>query len=88
MLPLLRIEPAYPRKAARDRKEGWVKVEFTISSNGTVIDAVVVDSRPRRTFDRSAIQSIRKWRFKPKEVDGSPVERKASQIIEFKLAKG
>jgi protein TonB len=87
-IPVLRIEPKYPRKAARSRVEGWVRVEFTITEEGEVTDAVVVDSRPRRTFDRSAVQSIQKWRFKPRVVDGQPVRRKASQLIEFKLARG
>lgn len=87
-VPVFRIEPKYPRKAARKGIEGWVKVEFTITSKGTVTDPVVVDSRPRRTFDRSALQSIRKWRFKPKQMNGKAVERKASQVIEFKLARG
>ena len=87
-IPIFKIEPIYPRKAARSRIEGWVKLEFTITENGTVSDPVVVDSKPRRTFDRSAIQSIRKWRFQPKVVDGKPVQRKASQVIEFRLASG
>lgn len=87
-VPVFRMEPKYPRKAAKSRIEGWVKVEFTITEKGTVTNAKVVDSRPRRTFDRSAVQSIRKWRFKPKVVDGRPVQRKASQVIEFKLARG
>mgnify|MGYP001817523305 CR=1 FL=1 len=87
-IPIFKIEPKYPRDAARKRIEGWVKLEFTITESGTVSDPAVVDSRPRRTFDRSAIQSIRKWRFKPKLVDGRPVQRKASQVIEFRLARG
>lgn len=87
-VPVYKMAPKYPRKAAKSRIEGWVKVEFTITAKGAVTDAVVVDSRPRRTFDRSAVQSVRKWRFKPKIVDGRPVQRKASQVIEFKLAKG
>jgi len=87
-IPIFRIEPEYPRKAARSRIEGWVKLEFTITESGTVSDPVVVDSKPRRTFDRSAIQSIRKWRFQPKFVDGRPVQRKASQVIEFRLTRG
>ena len=86
-IPIFKIEPKYPRKAARRRIEGWVKLEFIITESGTVSDPVVVDSKPRRTFDRSAIQSIRKWRFKPKLVDGRPVQRKASQVIEFRLAR-
>jgi protein TonB len=86
-IPIFKIEPKYPRKAARSKIEGWVKLEFTITESGTVSDPVVVDSNPRRTFDRSAIQSIRKWRFKPKVVDGRPVQRKASQVIEFRLTR-
>ncbi len=85
---VFKIAPKYPRKAAKKRIEGWVKVEFTITEKGTVTNAVIVDSRPRRTFDRSAIQSIRKWRFKPRVIDGRPVQRKATQVIKFKLAKG
>jgi protein TonB len=87
-VPVFRMEPKYPRKAAKSRIEGWVKVEFTITKKGTVTDAVIVDSHPRRTFDRAVIQSIRKWRFKPKIIDGRPVQRKATQVIKFKLAKG
>lgn len=86
VVALLRIEPVYPRKAARDGKQGWVKVGFTITERGTVIDAVVLDSRPRRIFNRSALTAIRKWRFKPKLVNGKPVPRQATQVIEFKLA--
>lgn len=86
-IPLLKIEPAYPRKAARAKKEGWVKVEFTITEQGQVLDPVVIKSRPKRTFNRSALAAIRKWRFQPKLVDGKPVTARATQIIEFKLAK-
>lgn len=87
-IPIFKIEPIYPREAARKRIEGWVKLEFTITESGTVSDPAVVDSRPRRTFDRSAIQSIRKWRFEPRVVDGRPVQRQASQVIEFRLTRG
>ena len=85
-IPVLRIEPVYPRKAARNRKEGWVKLAFTITERGTVIDPVVLESRPRRLFNRSAVAAIRKWRFKPKLIDGAPVSTRATQVIEFKLA--
>jgi protein TonB len=86
VIPLFRIDPDYPRKAARAKKEGWVKVEFTITERGTVIDPEVVEARPRRTFNRSALAAIRKWRFKPKVADGKPVARRVSQVIEFNLA--
>lgn len=86
VVPLVRLEPVYPRKAARAGKEGWVKVEFTINARGKVTDAVVVDARPRRIFDRSALKAIRKWRFKPMLSNGEAVPRRATQVFEFKLA--
>jgi protein TonB len=86
VIALFRVEPAYPRKAARNGDEGWVKLEFTITEQGTVVDAVVLDARPRRTFNRSAIAAIRQWRFKPRVVGGRPVPVRATQVIEFNLA--
>jgi protein TonB len=86
IIPLLRVEPVYPRRAARNGEEGWVKLEFTITERGSVIDPVVLDARPRRTFDRSAVNAIRQWRFQPRMVDGKPVAVRATQLIEFRLA--
>ncbi len=86
IIALLRVEPAYPRKAARNGEEGWVKLEFTITEQGTVIDPVVLDARPRRTFNRSAVAAIRQWRFKPRVVGGRAVPVRATQVIEFNLA--
>lgn len=85
LIPLVRIAPRYPRKAALAKKEGWVKVEFIVTELGTVTDVNVVDAEPRRLFDRAAKKAIMKWKFKPSIVDGKPVPRKMVQIIEFKL---
>jgi len=85
VVPIVRIEPRYPREALLRGLEGWVQVEFTIDEDGRVSDAVVVAAEPKRIFDRSAVQAILRWKFKPRIVDGRPVDRRASQIIEFKL---
>ncbi|WP_456375645.1 energy transducer TonB [Thiolapillus sp.] len=87
LIPLVKIAPRYPRKAALAGKEGWVKVEFTVTELGTVTDVKVLDSKPRRLFDRAAKKAILKWKFKPRVVDGKPVPRRAVQTIEFKLAE-
>ncbi len=87
LIPLVKIAPRYPRKAALAGKEGWVKVEFTVTELGTVTDVKVLDSQPRRLFDRAAKKAILKWKFKPRVVDGKPVPRRAVQVIEFKLAE-
>jgi protein TonB len=80
IVPLVRVPPQYPVRASERGIEGWVIVEFTIAPNGTVKDAVVVDSEPARIFDRAALRAVQKWKYKPKIVDGSPVERTGIQI--------
>lgn len=88
VIALSKTTPEYPRKAARSGEEGWVKIEFTITAQGEVTDPKVVASKPRRIFDRAALKAIRKWRFKPRTVNGKAVPRRAVQVIEFRLATG
>lgn len=88
VIPIVVIRPMYPRDAAMQGLEGWVKVEFTITEVGTVKDPRVVDADPPRVFNREALRAILKWKFKPRVVDGVAVERPATQIIEFNLDQG
>lgn len=68
--PIFRIDPKYPPEAARDGKEGWVELSFTINKVGGVEDVEVIDADPKRIFDREAKRALRKWKYKPKVVDG------------------
>ncbi len=86
IIPLVRIQPQYPRRAAIAKIEGFVTIEFTITETGTVTDPTVIDSRPPRVFDREAIRAILKWKFKPRVIDGVAVSRRATQTLDFKLA--
>ncbi len=87
LIPLVRIPPRYPMRAQMKRIEGWVKIEFLITGEGAVVDAIVVESHPRRVFDREAIRAITRWKFKPKIVGGEAVQQRVVQILEFKLKK-
>jgi protein TonB len=87
VIPLVRIPPRYPRAASRRGIEGSVIVSFTITKNGQVFNPVIVSAKPENVFDKAALKAILKWKFKPKVVNGQPVERQATQEIEFKLAK-
>ena len=87
VIPLVRIQPQYPRQAAIAKIEGYVTIEFTITETGSVTDPSVVDAKPPRVFDREAIRAILKWKFKPRVVDGRPVPRRATQTLDFKLAE-
>jgi len=85
VIPVVRIDPQWPREALLEGIEGWVEVEFTVLPDGSVANARVVDSEPRRVFDRSALRAILRWKFKPRIVDGQPVSRQATQRIDFEL---
>ena len=87
VIPLVRIPPRYPMRAANRHIEGWVKVEFTITEQGTVKDVIVVESQPSKTFDRAALQAIKRWKFKAKVIDGEAFEQRAVQVLQFKLSK-
>jgi len=87
VIPLVRIPPRYPMRAANRRIEGWVKVEFTITEQGTVKDAVVIDAQPSKVFNRAALQAIKRWKFKAKIIGGEAFEQRAIQVLQFKLSK-
>ncbi|MFU8877142.1 MAG: energy transducer TonB [Wenzhouxiangellaceae bacterium] len=85
IVPLVRINPQYPRDALMNQIEGFVTIEFTITETGTVRDPRVVESRPPRVFDREALRAILRWKFKPRVIDGVATERRATQTLEFHL---
>jgi protein TonB len=85
IIPIVVIRPMYPRDAAMQGLEGWVKVAFIITEVGTVKEPRVIDADPPRIFNREALRAILKWKFKPRVVDGVAVEREATQVIDFSL---
>ena len=85
VVALFRVPPEYPTRAANRHIQGWVTVEFTVQTDGSVADAVVVGAEPEEIFDEAALTAIRKWRFKEKIVDGIPVKQRAEQKLTFKL---
>jgi len=87
VIPLVRIPPIYPRRAANRRIQGWVKVEFTITTEGLVKDPVVIQSMPNSIFNNAALSAIKRWKFKPQIIEGQAYEQRASQTLEFKLGR-
>ena len=87
VVPSLRIPPNYPNRALRSGIEGSVTVEFTITTDGSVKDAEIIEAEPPNIFDKSVLRAIAKWKFNPDMVDGQPVEKRARQDIKFTLKK-
>jgi protein TonB len=84
--PIVRIEPKYPIQAARDGKEGYVILSFTINKIGGVEDVKVLEAKPKRVFDKEAKRALRKWKYKPKVVDGEPLRQTGLTVqLDFKM---
>ena len=84
-MPIVRIQPQMPRKAAIKGIEGYVTVEFTVTKSGATKDVKILQARPPRIFNRAAKRAILKWRCRPKMVDGKPVEVVRQVQLDFKL---
>ncbi|PVZ72388.1 energy transducer TonB [Pelagibaculum spongiae] len=84
-IPLSTFPPVFPSKALRRKIEGFVTLSFTVTKSGRISNIKIIESDPKRIFDREAIKAIRKWKFQPKKLAGQAVESQFTQKLEFKL---
>ncbi|MET0331767.1 MAG: energy transducer TonB [Dyella sp.] len=79
--------PRYPPYAMRSGQEGWVELQFTVDSTGSVQDVVVLNSQPRHVFDHAAIEAVSRWKFQPASEDGVARAATLMRRIQFKLSQ-
>lgn len=72
-MPIVQVAPQYPPRAAERGLEGYVTLEFVVTRQGTVRDPVVVDSSSS-VFNRAALDAVQRFRYRPRVIDGEPVE--------------
>jgi protein TonB len=85
-LPIVKIAPAYPAAAQARGIEGYCIVEYTVTAAGTVKDVVVIEAEPRNIFDRASIEAALKFKYRPRVVDGEPIEvRGVRNIFRYQL---
>ncbi len=72
-LPIVRVAPVYPARALSRGLEGYVDLSFTVTPAGTVENPVVIFSTSS-LFERAATRAVLKFKYKPRVVDGVPVE--------------
>jgi periplasmic protein TonB len=86
-LPIVKVAPVYPRRAQTRGIEGFVLLEFVVTRTGAVRDPVVIEASPPGIFDRAAIQAALKFKYKPKVVNGEPIDvAGVRNLITFELA--
>jgi periplasmic protein TonB len=72
-MPIVQVAPQYPARAADLGLQGFVMLEFTVTSEGTVRDPRVIESS-NTIFDRAAIDAVLRFRYRPRVIDGAAVE--------------
>ena len=84
-LPIVKVAPVYPARAAQRGLEGYVIVEYTVTRTGTTRDPIVIESSSS-LFERAALESALKYKYKPRVINGEAVEVPGVRtIIRFEL---
>jgi len=68
---VVQVQPIYPAIAKAAHVQGIVEVSIVIGASGNVERADIVRSIPQ--LDGAALQAVRKWKYSPTLVDGTPV---------------
>jgi len=81
-------DPNYPAEAREKHMEGYVVVEYTVSAEGAVADARVVEAQPPQVFDQAALEAVARWRYTPRYVNGAPAAATGVRsTLTFKLGE-
>ena len=85
-VPIFKVPPLYHRRAQERGIEGCVMLKFIVTKVGSVRDPQVEWSIPNGIFDRAAMRSAMKFKYKPQIRDGEAIEVKdVYNIIIFKI---
>jgi protein TonB len=81
------VKARYPRELADSGIEGAVVISLEISKAGAVHNARVVKSSGNATLDGLALDAVRKFVFKPAEVNGEAVDSNLRYTYRFELVE-
>lgn len=73
-LPIVKVAPIYPRRAQTRGISGYCIVEYTVTTSGAIRDPRAVDCQPAGVFDKASVKAATKFKYKPRVVDGEPIE--------------
>lgn len=73
-LPIVKVAPIYPRRAQTRGITGYCIVEYVVTKSGSIRDPIPVDCQPEGVFERASLKAAEKFKYKPRVVDGEPIE--------------
>ena len=84
-VPIETPAPRYPAQAMRRGESGTVLVRIQIGPDGVPTDASIERSSRSRTLDRAALDTVKRWRFRPAQGADGPVAGSVVVPIDFRL---
>ncbi|WP_425617226.1 TonB family protein [Anatilimnocola sp. NA78] len=81
-------EPYYPRDELISGIEGKVMLRVQISAAGRVLAASVQTSSGYTSFDESALEAVRQWKFAPAKRQGLAVTHDVFVPVRFLIRRG
>jgi protein TonB len=76
-------DPVFPEIARERDLTGFVDLEFTVRADGTVTDVNVLKAQPKGVFENAAVDAVSKWRYRPIERGGLPINEHARLRLNF-----
>jgi TonB family protein len=77
-----KVEPVYPESAKRRRLSGLSTIHAIVDPSGSVSVAEVVRSADP-DLDASALDAVKRWRYRPASCDGAPVPAEILVNVSF-----
>jgi hypothetical protein len=77
--------PKYPEEARASRKQGTLIAYAVIGTDGVPRNLAVIVGQPWMV--EPALESFRKWRYKPASCDGKPIPVETNLTMNFNLAE-
>jgi protein TonB len=83
-----KVPPIYPFDANKQGLTGWVLIRCLVDKDGLATRINAVESDPPDaldTFGPSAVDAVKKWRFRPGEIGGDPVPTRVVFRVVFEI---
>ena len=85
-LPIVRVAAVYPRRAQQRGIEGYVDLEITVTKLGSVSNPKVINASPKGIFEQAAIDAALKFKYKPRVVNGQPMDVSGVEVrVSFEI---
>ena len=79
-----KVPPKYPEMARSNKIQGTVMLRATVSKEGNVTEVSVISGHPM--LMGAALEAAKKWKYRPYQVGGKPVDVETTIQMNFQLA--